>query len=232
MQELNNWKRTSASTTTGVLFITAAATSMIGLALYHPILSTDEFLLEGAGHSNQIVLGAIFELLLICSAAGTAILLFPILGRYNQKAALGYFTFRLLEVIVILIGTISVLAMVSISKIYQGTLNTDPSPFKGIGLSFKAIHDWTFIIGPNFMLGINSFIYALAFYQYRIVPRHLAMLGIVGAILIFLASLLELFGLIEQISIAGVLIAVPIFLYEMSLAVWLIKNGFRQSSSF
>lgn len=231
MKETKKWERSSTSIFTGILFITAAITSMIGLALYNPILNNTEFLIKGAEHAKQIVLGAIFELLLVGSAIGTAILLFPVLGQYNYKSALGYLAFRLLEVIVILIGTISVLAMVSICKIYLESPNPIPSYFKTIGLSFKAIHNWTFIIGPNFMLGINTFIYALAFYQYRIVPRHLAMLGIVGAILIFLASLLELFGLIEQISIAGVLLAVPIFLFEMSLAVWLIKRGFKKSDS-
>jgi Domain of unknown function (DUF4386) len=231
MQKTNKWERSSTSILTGILFIAAALTSMIGLALYNPILTENEFLINGAEHRNQIMLGVVFELLLICSAIGTAILLFPILGRYNNKAALGYFTFRLLEVIVILIGTISVLGMLSNSSLYQESLNLDPGYFKVIGLILKEIHDWTFIIGPNFMLGINTFIYAFAFNRYKIIPKRLAILGMVGAILIFLASLLELFGVIEQISVAGVLLAIPIFLYEMSLAVWLIKVGLKQSDS-
>jgi hypothetical protein len=230
MQKTNKWERSSTSILTGILFIAAALTSMIGLALYNPILTENEFLVDGAEHRNQIVLGVVFELLLICSAIGTAILLFPILGRYNHKAALGYFTFRLLEVIVILIGTISVLGMLSNSSLCQESLNPDPGYFKVIGLILKEIHDWTFIIGPNFMLGINTFIYAFAFHRYKLIPKRLAILGIMGAILIFLASLLELFGVIEQISVAGVLLAIPIFLYEMSLAVWLITKGFKKPS--
>jgi len=54
----------------------------------------------------------------------------------------------------------------------------------------------------------------------------LSVLGILSALFIFIAALLEMFGVIKQISVPGVLLAFPIFLYEMILAVWLIVKGF------
>ena len=230
MKDTTTWKRSKTSTVTGVLFIAAAVSSMVGLALYNPIFRGNDFLTQGVEHYSQIILGAIFELVLVCTAIGTAIQLFPILSRYDPKAALGYFTFRLLEVVAIFIGTISALAMLSTSKLFHEYPNQDSQLFTAIGLSFKSIYHWTFMIGPNFLLGVNTFIYANAFRRYKTVPSKLAWLGITGAILIFLASLLELFGLIEQISLPGILLAVPIFLYEMSLAVWLISKGLSTHS--
>ncbi len=212
---------------TGIFFIAAAITSIIGLSLYNPVLQNVDFLILGASHKNQIVLGAIMELFLAVSAIGTAIMLYPYLRKYNESLGLGYVCFRMLEVVFILIGTVSVLAMVSLSEQYTYSILSDNSYYNILGLVLKGIHDWTFMLGPNFMLGVNTFIYSYVFYQTNLVPKPLSVLGIVGAVFIFAASILEIFGLIVQISASGVVLALPIFTFEMSLAVWLIVKGFN-----
>lgn len=40
-----------------------------------------------------------------------------------------------------------------------------------------------------------------------------------------LGSLLELFGVVLQVSAVGFLFALPIFIYEMTVAEWLLKKG-------
>ena len=105
--------------TIGVFFIIAAITSIIGLKLYEPVLNNSDYLILGAKHANQIVLGAFFELILICTAIGIAIMLYPYLKKYNESWAMGYVCFRMLEVVFILIGTISVLTLISLSILYN-----------------------------------------------------------------------------------------------------------------
>jgi hypothetical protein len=39
-----------------------------------------------------------------------------------------------------------------------------------------------------------------------------------------------LFGLYEQVSVWGSVAAIPVFAWEMSLAVWLIAKGFKPSA--
>jgi Domain of unknown function (DUF4386) len=107
---------------------------------------------------------------------------------------------------------------------------TDPSSFRASGIALLAVHDWTFLLGPNFMLGINTLMYSSVFYGSGLVPRPLAVLGLIGATLIFICALLVLFGVIAQISVWGALLAVPVAVYEMSLAVWLIVKGFNSSA--
>jgi hypothetical protein len=53
------------------------------------------------------------------------------------------------------------------------------------------------------------------------------MIGIAGAILIFIASVLEMFGIFPQLSVWGALFAIPVFVFEMTLAIWLIVRGFN-----
>ncbi|PTX18509.1 uncharacterized protein DUF4386 [Pontibacter mucosus] len=212
---------------TGILFITATVTAIIGLRLYDPVLNNSAYLTLGVSHSNQIIAGAVSELILACTAAGTGLMLYPYLRRYNESLGLGYLSFRLLEVVFILVGIVSVLALLTLSRLYTSSPAPDTAAFEAIGGILKAIHDWTFMLGPNFMLGINTFLYCYVFYQTRLVPRRLAAFGMVGAGCILIAAVLELFGVILQISTWGVLLAFPVFAFEMFLAFWLIRKGFN-----
>jgi hypothetical protein len=55
----------------------------------------------------------------------------------------------------------------------------------------------------------------------------LARLGLIASVLILLAAILEMFGLIQQLSVWGILLELPIALYEMTLAVKLIIKGIK-----
>lgn len=166
-------------------------------------------------------------MLLAVANIGTGLTLYPYLKKYNESLGLGYVVFRLLEVVVIRIGAISVLSIVSLTQNYTVANASDAASFKAVGDTLKAIHDWTFIIGPNFMLGINTFIYSYVFYKTGLVPRPLAILGLSGAALVFIAAILELFGVTPQLTPSAILMAMPIAFYEMILAGWLITKGFN-----
>jgi hypothetical protein len=211
----------------GILFIIAAISSIVGLILYNPILREANYIVTGQGNATQIITGAICELILVVSIIGTAIMLFPYLKKKHDSFAIGYVCFRFLEAVIILIGTISVLALLTLSQNFEENGLVNINAYHSSGIVLKAIHEWTFILGPNFFLGINTFIYSYLFYKFKLIPRSISLLGITGATLIFLAAILEMFHVIAQISAWGVVLALPIFAYEMSLAVWLIFKGFR-----
>ena len=215
---------------TGIFYIIATSTAILALPFYEPVLFQADYLTMGAGQAQSVVFGALCELFVVCSAAGTAIMLFPYVRRYNESLGLAYLCFRWTEAILILVGLVSVLAMVTLSQSYSSAVSPDTAAYQVSGSTLKAIHDWTFILGPNFMLGINTFIYSTVFYRTNLIPKKIAVFGIVGAVLIFIAALLEMFGVIQQISIEGALLAFPIFLYEMILAGRLIVKGFNTKS--
>lgn len=210
---------------TGWLFIIAAVSSIIGLKLYDPILSDNNFIVSANNHYNQIIFGAINELILVASATGTGIMLYPLLKRYNESMGIGYLSFRMLEAVFIMIGLLSILTVLSISESYVDGAITDKANAQNLGLSFIFLHKWTFMLGPNFMLSINTFIYSFVFYKTKIIPSNLARLGLLASFLIMTAAILELFGVIQQISTWGILLALPIALYEMTLAIYLITKG-------
>ena len=214
----------------GVLFILAAVTAIIGLKLYDPILKSPDYLIQGSAHEKQVVLGALMELLLVVSAVGTATTMFPILRKYNETIALWHVCFRFLEAIIITVGVISVLSLLTLSREFVAAGAPEIAAFQTSGTLLKAVHDWTFMLGPLFMLGINTLMYSYIFYQSNLVPKFISCLGITGAIVVFIYALLVMFGFIQQISVLGAIMALPVAANEIILAIWLIVKGFNQSA--
>lgn len=214
----------------GVLFILAAVSAMIGLKLYDPILKGPDYLINGSEHANQVILGALMELVLVVSAVGTATTMFPILRKYNETIALWHVCFRFLEAIIITVGVISVLALLTLSREFVAAGAPEIASYQTSGILLKAVHDWTFMLGPLFMLGINTLMYSYIFYKSKLVPRFISSLGITGAIVVFIYALLVMFGVIEQISVWGAIMALPVAANEIILAVWLIVKGFNESA--
>ncbi|MFE3289964.1 DUF4386 domain-containing protein [Rhodococcus sp. NPDC059234] len=88
-----------------------------------------------------------------------------------------------------------------------------------------AIHDWTFLLGPSVVLGVNSLLLAYLAYRSELAPRPIAVLGLVGGPLVTASAIAVLFGLygpaVHAIS------ALPVFAWEVSFAVYLIAKGFK-----
>lgn len=220
----------NAAKIVGVLFILAAVTAIIGLKLYDPILKGPDYLIHGSEHAKRVVLGALMELILVVSAIGTATTMFPILRKYNETIALWHVCFRFLEAIIITVGVISVLSLLTLSQEFVAAGAPDIGSFQSSGIILKAIHDWTFMLGPLFMLGINTIMYSYIFYKSKLVPRFISILGITGATIVFIYALLVMFGVIQQVSVLGAIMALPVAANEMILAVWLIVKGFNESA--
>ncbi|MCP3764770.1 DUF4386 domain-containing protein [Domibacillus sp. A3M-37] len=214
----------------GVLFLLAAVTAITGLILYDPILKGPDYLIKGSEHANQVTLGALMELILVASAIGTSTAMFPFLRKYNETIALWHVCFRFLEAVIITVGVISVLSLLTLSREFVAAGAPDIASFQTSGIVLKAIHDWTFMLGPNFMLGINTMMYSYILYKSKLVPRFIPILGMTGAALIFICALLVMFGVIQQVSFWGAVLALPVFANEMILAVWLIVKGFNESA--
>jgi hypothetical protein len=215
---------------TGVLFIITFVTSIpAALLLYAPVLDDANYIV-GAGADARVALGALLELLLIIANVGTAVVLFPILKRQNEGLALGYVSARLVECTFIAIGIVSLLSILTLRQDFAGAAGGDSGSFVTVGKSLVAIHDWTFLLGPGFVVGVgNGLILGYLMYRSGLVPRGMAMLGLIGGPLICVAGIAVLFDVIEPGSGPQVIATAPEFVWELSLGIWLIVKGFRPS---
>jgi Domain of unknown function (DUF4386) len=213
----------------GLLFIITFVVSIpAALFLYTPVLDHTDYIL-GAGADNRIAFGALLEMILIVANIGTAVVLFPILKRQNETLSLGYVAARIMESIFIAVGLLSLMAIVTLRQDLAGT-GTDAASLDSLGRSLVAIHDWTFLLGPGWIVGLgNGLILGYLMYKSELVPRGMAWLGLIGGPLIIISGTAVLFGAIEPGSSAQVIATIPEFFWELSLGIYLMVKGFRPS---
>jgi hypothetical protein len=213
---------------TGVLFLITFVTSIpAGLILYNPVLDNARYIV-GEGADTRIALGAFLEMILIVANIGTAVALFPILKRQNEALSLGYVTARVVESAFIAVGILSLMAIVTLRQDVGGTAGA--ASLIPIGRSLVAIHDWTFLLGPGWVVGVgNGLLLGYLMYRSGLVPRAMAMLGLIGGPLIIASGTAVLFDVIEAGSTGQVIATIPEFFWELSLGIYLIVKGFKPS---
>ncbi|HEX2105162.1 MAG TPA: DUF4386 domain-containing protein [Solirubrobacteraceae bacterium] len=212
---------------TGVLFVVTFVTAISAVLLYDPVLSDPDYIV-GAGADTRVFLGAFLELLLIIANIGTALALFPILKRQNEGLALGYVAARVVECVFIAVGIISLLSVVTLR---QEAAGADADSLVAIGQSLVAIHDWTFLLGPGFVVGVgNGLLLGYLMYRSGLVPRRMAVLGLVGGPLVCASGIAVMFGAFEPRSVWQFIATVPEIAWEASLGIYLIVKGFKASS--
>jgi hypothetical protein len=213
----------------GVFYLITEVTAIGGMLLYGSVLGTPDFIVSASVDDSGVLLGAFLEVLLAVAVVGSAVTLYPIIRRQNEGIALGYVAGRLLEAAIIAVGTISLLAVVTMRHDLAGATGAEAGVAVTIGQSLVAVHDWTFLFGPKLALGVNTVLLAYLMYRSRLVPRAIAVLGLVGGSVIFASGTAVLFGLYEDLSVLGVAAAAPVFAWEVSVALWMIVKGFRPS---
>ena len=186
------------------------------------------YIVAGAGADNGASLGAFLELLLIIANIGTAVVLYPVVKRVNEILALGFVAARVVECVFIAVGILSVLTLVTLRQ--EAAAGADAGSLVAVGQSLVALHDWTFLLGPGFVVGIgNGLILGYLMYTSRLVPRGMAMLGLIAGPVLLARFVAILFGVFEPGSVLGSLMAAPEFLWELSLGIWLTVRGFNPS---
>lgn len=190
------------------------------LSLYVSVHDADYVLSRGS--DSKIFLGAILELLVALTGIGTAVTLYPILKKQNEGMALGLVASRVLEASTIFLGVAFLLSVVTLrqSGVGQEALS--------VSHALVALYDRVFLIGQSFMPAINDLLLGMLLYQTRLVPRALALIGIIGAIPLVAGDLFVLFGYIDQHSPYAGVSALMVAVFEFSLGVYLVFKGFKK----
>jgi Domain of unknown function (DUF4386) len=213
----------------GVFYLITHVTSVGALVLYGPILNNASYII-GSGPDTQVMVGAFFEVILALAIVGTAVALFPVVKRQNEGVALGYVGLRTLEAGIIAVGVVPLLAVVTLRQHSTGTAGTDTATLVTLGNALVAFHNLTFLLGPSYVVGTNTVLMADLMYRSGLVPRFIPVLGLVGGPLVFASGAAQMFGIYEQISVWAAIAAVPVFAWELTLAIWLIAKGFNPSA--
>jgi Domain of unknown function (DUF4386) len=207
----------------GVLFIITFVTSIPAYLLFGSAVDDPAGFIAGSGSVNLIYLAALLEFFLIIANIGTAVVLYPIARRQSRGLALGFVAARIMESVFIAAGIIFVLGIVS--------LRQDSPSAVDLAVSLAALKDWTFLFGPGLVVPFgNGLILGYLMYKSRLVPRPLAMLGLIAGPILLVSSIGVLVGAWEQGSAITGLFVAPEFIWELSLGIYCAIWGFRRDS--
>ena len=202
----------------GVLYLLTFV-SIPTLFLYGAVKGANYII--GAGPDTAAIIGGILEIIVALAGIGTAVVLFPVLKKQNEAAALGLVASRVLEASTLFVGVAFLMSIVTLRQTGAGAGALVTSH------ALATLYDRIFLLGPSFMPVVDDLLLGFLLYQSRLVPRGLSLIGIVGGPILLAGYLAVLFGLIgtSQASIT----AVPVALFEFSLGVWLVVKGFQPS---
>jgi hypothetical protein len=184
----------------------------------------------GAVSENSVHLGAILEFGVIVTNIATAVVIYPIVKRQSEKLALGFVAARIMESAFILVGIISILSIVSVNNALTGATGAETTALAVQGDSLAATYDWAFLFGPGLVVGFgNGLILGYLMYRSGLVPRRMAMLGLIGGPMLIASFVLILFGVFKTGSAPAFALALPEIAWEASLGIYAAWKGFKPS---
>lgn len=213
---------------TGVLFIIATLMGPILAAPLIPDLTGTDYLIQLSAHTNQVVTGVLLMIIGYFACAGIAVVMYPVLKERNAGLALGSVIFRTVEAAFYLVGVVSLLSLLALGQQFTTVGAVDRTSLQLIGNLLISVRDYAALVGV-FAFCVGAFMYYYVFFQSRFIPRWLSGFGIVAIIAMSTACVLALFS--GNRITSYILLAAPIALQEMVLAVWLIAKGFNPSVS-
>src|SRR6478735_1838842 len=109
------------------------------LALYRPVKEADYVL--GSGSDTSAIIGGILEIIVALAGIGTAVVLFPVLKKQNESAALGLVASRVLEASTMFVGVAFLLSIVNLRQAGAGTSAL------AISQALVSLYDRIFLLG-------------------------------------------------------------------------------------
>jgi hypothetical protein len=206
----------------GIAYLVTFAASIPQLLLFANVVD-DPVGFITAGDATPVLWGIWLEIVTAVACVATAVALYPVTRRVSATAAIGFVTSRVVEAMLILVGVVALLTVVTLKTQYAGA-----EAVGVIGAALVELRQWTFLVGPGLIPGINALFLGYVMYRSRLVPRLIPVIGLIGAPLILASATGTLFGAWDQVSALGFAGALPIAVWEFSLGVYLTAKGFRE----
>src|SRR5215207_4132921 len=222
-KEHTNTYRTTARVV-GVVYLAGFVVGMVGMGLFQSILGAPNYLSPVSANSMTIAIGAILWLMAVVGDAAHGVLMFPILKQHNERIAIGYLAARIVDAIFIAIMVLFILLQIPLGSEYLKAAAADASFLQALGTLFTQAQLYAYEIGM-ITLGISGLLLCSTLYKAKLVPRWLAIWGLLGYATILVGMVSAVMG-----SGLGDLFSLPGGLWEVFMGGWLIVKGFNASA--
>lgn len=208
--------------TAGSLFIIGTIAGVLSIA---PAIDASDYLIQASANEYQVIIAAVFQFIMAIAYIGFAVLLYPILKKFNDSLAVGFISFKLIAGVFNLIGVIVILLLLTLSKEYIEAGSPDSSYFQTFGTLLRSTRDLVNHVVMILVHCLGGLMLYYIFYKTRLVPRWLSCWGFIGIIFTIVTTFLVLFSVIEIVTPIYIILSMPMALLELVLAIWLIIKG-------
>jgi len=208
----------------GVIYLAGMAIGIPANLLILSILSGPDQLATVAASSMLLATCVVFWLLTVAGDAAHGVLMFPVLKQHSERGAVGYLAARIVDATFIAVMALLILVQIPVAKEYLNAGSADTSYLKALSAVLIGANLDAYEFGM-IAVGVAGLILCSMFYRTQLVPRFLAVWGIVGYAILLGGSVLQVLGFnLSSIQ------AIPGGLWELFIGVWLIVKGFNTPS--
>src|SRR5215203_3776799 len=219
-----NTYRTTARVV-GIVYVAGLVIGIGGMVLIQSILGAPDHLSAVSASSMLLAFGAVLWLMPAAGDAAHGVLMFPILKQqHSERIAIGYLAARIVDAVFIAVMVLFILLQIPLASEYLKAGGSDTSYLQALSTMFVQVNQYAYHIAM-FILGIAGLLLCYVFYRAKLVPRLVAVWGLIGYAIIFCGSVQEVLGFNLQ-----TIHAIPGGLWEVFIGVWLIVKGFNPSA--
>lgn len=167
----------------GALFLAQmAGSAVLNFRLEAPLFGQPGFLVNAAPHAQQIGASALLGLALGALFTAVAITVFPIVRAHSQALALWLFALGAVGLALAAVEHASVMSMVSLSHAYANAATGPRDQFQALRVVVASARNWAHYFA-RLLDGTTLLVFYVALFRFTLVPRALAVIGLLGALL-------------------------------------------------
>jgi len=208
----------------GVVYLAGFVVGIGGDVLIQSVLGAPNYLATLSANSMTLTIGALLWLIAVVGDAAHGVLMFPVLKQHNERIAVGYLAARIMDALFIAVMVLFALLQIPLGGEYLNAGAADTSTLQALSTVLMQAKLHVYEIGMM-TLGLSGLLLCTTLYRAKLVPRWLAVWGLVGYAIIFCGMVSEVMG-----SGLGLVSSYPGGLWEVFMGVWLIVKGFNASA--
>jgi hypothetical protein len=218
-----NTYRTTARVV-GVVYLAGFVVGIVGNILIQSTLGASNHLATVSAHSMTLAIGALLWLMAVAGDTAHGILMFPVLKPHNERIAVGYLGSRIIDAVFIAVMVLFVLLQIPLGSEYMKAAAPDALPLQALSTVSVQASQYAYQIGM-IAVGLAGLMLCSTLYRAKLVPRPVAVWGLIGYAIIFC-------GMVSAVMGSGLALvsSIPGGLWELFIGVWLIVKGFSPSA--
>ncbi len=193
----------------GALFLLGFLFYGVGSGLVTSLVGGSNFLSTILASQTILVIGAFLMLLNTGVDVAKGVLFFPILEKHSKRTALAYLATMIVEVVLLAVGVLALLLIVPLAR------HAGEAGAQTLATILVQTNATAYQMG-EMTLGVGAVFLCLLLFRTQLIPRWLAISGLIGYPVLVAGTIAEIFGLH-----IGLYLTIPGFFFELVLPFWL-----------